>query len=122
MSTWPATPQSRKALHVHLWRCHEIQLRGRHGAIGTSSPRPANCPAPGRSFFFAPAQIKKRRDEWGPGVLEGRIDEAWKRLGAAKERLAAVEESTGLDQAMAVYAALAEGRSDPKSGHIVRLA
>lgn len=111
----------RKELHEHL----DAQMKY-SCAVGMShwdkfGPT-GDLPGAKPQFFFAPAQIKKRRGEWGPGVLEGRIDEAWKRLARQKGDWLTVEESNGLEEALAVYQALAAGKVDPKTGHIVRLA
>jgi hypothetical protein len=110
----------RKALHVHLGEAMKYSC-----AVGMShwdkfAPT-GELPGARPEFFFAPAQIRKRRDEWGPGVLEGRIDEAWKRLARDRSDWLTIEENPGLDQAMAIYSELALGRSDPRIGHIVRL-
>lgn len=110
----------RKTLHEHL----DAQMRY-SCAVGMShwdkfAPT-GELPGAKPQFFFAPAQIRKRRDEWGPGVLEGRIDEAWKRLAREKSGWLRIEESGNLEQALAVYRALAAGNVDPEAGHIVRL-
>ncbi|KIN61009.1 DUF2855 domain containing protein [Sulfitobacter noctilucae] len=72
-------------------------------------------------FFFAPAQIAKRRDDWGPGEIDRRIGEAFMRLADEASDWLTVQVHQGLGAAPAVYAALAEGRSDPREGHIIRL-
>lgn len=111
----------RKALHVHLDALMQYSC-----AVGMShwdkfGPT-GDLPGAKPQFFFAPAQIKKRRGEWGPGVLEGRIDEAWKRLAQQKSGWLAIEESSGLEEAKNIYQELAAGQVNPKTGHIVRLA
>lgn len=76
---------------------------------------------PKPEFFFAPGQIAKRRDEWGPGVIEKKITEAWKRLAADASDWMDVKVHDGMAAAPAVYQALAEGRANPRKGHIIRL-
>ena len=43
-------------------------------AVGTSHwdkfAQPKDLPGARPKFFFAPEQIRKRREEWGPGVIE----------------------------------------------------
>ncbi|MBD3663317.1 DUF2855 family protein [Sulfitobacter aestuariivivens] len=72
-------------------------------------------------FFFAPAQIAKRRKEWGPGVVEREITTAWQRIAADAADWMDVTVHKGLPAAEPVYAALAAGRADPAQGHVVTL-
>ena len=72
-------------------------------------------------FFFAPAQIAKRREEWGPGVIEKQITAAWKRVAAEADNWLEVRVHDGIGQAAAVYGALADGTANPREGHIIAL-
>jgi len=72
-------------------------------------------------FFFAPAQIAKRREEWGPGVIEKQIMSAWKRLAADAGSWLEVRVHNGIGQAAQVYGSLADGTANPRHGHIIRL-
>ncbi|WP_298863197.1 DUF2855 family protein [uncultured Sulfitobacter sp.] len=72
-------------------------------------------------FFFAPAQIAKRREEWGPGVMEKQITQAWKRLAGDAGGWLNVKVHDGIGEAAAVYSALADGTANPRDGHIIQL-
>ncbi|MEH6645692.1 DUF2855 family protein [Sulfitobacter sp.] len=72
-------------------------------------------------FFFAPAQIAKRREEWGPGMMEKQITAAWKRLAEDASSWLDVKVHTGIGSAAGVYGALAEGTANPRDGHIITL-
>lgn len=72
-------------------------------------------------FFFAPAQIAKRRKEWGPGEIDQRITDAFLRLANDASEWLTVKVHRGLDAVPQVYAALAEGTADPREGHVIRL-
>ncbi|KIN72369.1 DUF2855 family protein [Sulfitobacter guttiformis] len=72
-------------------------------------------------FFFAPAQIAKRRDEWGPGVIEKQITQAWKRLADDAGTWLDVKVHDGLGQAASIYGTLADGSANPRHGHIISL-
>ena len=72
-------------------------------------------------FFFAPAQIAKRREEWAPGVMEKQITQAWKRLAADAGSWLDVKVHNGIGEAAAVYGALADGSANPRDGHIIQL-
>lgn len=107
-------------LHSHLAE----QLR-HSAAVGTSHwdkfAPPQDLAGPKPKFFFAPAQIAKRRDEWGPGVIEAQITAAWKRIAADADGWLDVVVHDGLDHAPALWADLAAGRISPREGHILRL-
>jgi hypothetical protein len=96
----------------------------RHSAaVGTSHwdrfAPPRNLAGPKPQFFFAPAQIAKRRTEWGPGVIEARITAAWKRIAADAGDWLEVVEHHGIATAPALWADLAAGRSPAREGHVL---
>ena len=72
-------------------------------------------------FFFAPAQIAKRRQEWGPGEIDRRIGDAFKRLASEASSWMDVKVHHGLGAAPDVYDALAHGKASPSEGHVIRL-
>ena len=72
-------------------------------------------------FFFAPAQIAKRREEWGPGVMEKKITESWKRLAQDASSWLDVQVHGRIEHAQGVYASLADGSANPRHGHIIAL-
>ena len=76
---------------------------------------------PKPQFFFAPAQIAKRREEWGAGVIEKKITESWKRLAADASGWLELKQHAGIGQAADVWAALADGTANPRHGHIITL-
>lgn len=111
---------AKQRLHMHL----DAHLK-HSAAVGTShwdkfQPQ-LKLAGPKPQFFFAPAQIAKRRDEWGPGVIEGKITEGWKRLAATASEWLDVKVHEGLEAAQIVYADVAAGRASPRDGNIIRL-
>lgn len=107
------------ALHAHLG-----DILKHSAAVGIShwdkfQPK-LELAGPKPEFFFAPAQIAKRRDEWGPGVIEKEITAAWKRIAANADDWISVHVHKGLEGCLEPYAALASGQADPKDGHIIR--
>jgi hypothetical protein len=79
---------------------------------------PLDGPKP--QFFFAPSQVAKRREEWGPGKIEAQITAAWKRIAASASDWMEVQVHDGVADAEEVYATLARGDADPKVGAIIR--
>ncbi|MEM7438563.1 MAG: DUF2855 family protein [Pseudomonadota bacterium] len=82
---------------------------------------PKDLAGPKPQFFFAPAQIAKRREDWGPGAVEKKIAEATQQIAMDAGRWLKIEEHNGLTAAMDAYAQLANGKSDPSVGHVVNL-
>lgn len=81
---------------------------------------PAPLPGPRPQLFFAPAQIKKRAADWGPGGLEQRYAPVWQAFLASTDGWLRVEEEAGTDAIERVYRQVLEGRSDPAVGHMLR--
>jgi hypothetical protein len=107
-------------LHTHLGDAM------RHSAaVGTSHwdkfAQPQNLPGAKPRFFFAPAQIEKRRADWGPGEIERRIAQGWKRLAASAGDWMSIREHHGLQAAAALHQDIAEGRANPRDGHVIIL-
>src|SRR5688500_3709594 len=66
----------RTAVHTHLADAltYSCSVGGTHwddlgGAKGLAGPRPV--------LFFAPAQVAKRRDDWGADGFDRRLADAW---------------------------------------------
>jgi hypothetical protein len=72
-------------------------------------------------FFFAPTQVGKRRRDWGPGVLEQRLGEAWRRFLPSVSGWLEVRHGRGPEAVKAVYMEVLEGRSTPTVGHMLSL-
>ena len=81
---------------------------------------PADLPGPTPTFFFAPTQLLKRLQEWGP-------DQFQRRLGAAMQRFITscawlrVVEHRGPDAVANLYRRMVDGDVDPAEGHIAAL-
>jgi hypothetical protein len=82
-------------------------------------------PGPRATLFFAPAQIKKRSQEWGREELGNRLAQAWRVFRAKVEDPAGpwlkVEHHRGPQAVQAAYALVLAG-GDPRNGHILSLA
>jgi len=75
---------------------------------------------PKPEFFFAPAQVAKRRADWGQGVIEKQITAAWKRIASDAAEWLTLQVQDGVAASEPVYRALASGQADPKHGFIIR--
>jgi hypothetical protein len=93
-------------------------------AIGLShheSPRAAALPGPKPAFFFAPAQVKKRVQDWGPRGYQERIRSALGRFVGWSHGWLRVERTSGPAAAAAVWHEVHAGRVPPDAGHVVSM-
>ena len=83
-------------------------------------------PGPKPTLFFAPARIEKRVADWGGAELNARIGAAWaafvQRVSDPARPWMQVARGRGPEAIAAAYSALAEGRSNPREGHMLSLA
>lgn len=91
--------------------------RSHHG----SPPRGAGLPGPEPAFFFAPAQVKKRLQDWGPRVYVERVGTALMQFVAWSHGWLEVARSNGPAAAEACWHAAHAGQSSPGVGHVVSL-
>ena len=83
--------------------------------VGDAAP----LPGPGQTMFFAPTQIEKRHVDWGPGVVETKLAEAW---GPFIERVSGwvtIEHRNGPEAIGETFAELLEGRTSPDSATVL---
>ncbi|MEP4198135.1 MAG: DUF2855 family protein [Aliishimia sp.] len=112
--------QTKQRLHAHL-----ADHLTHSAAVGTShwdkfQPQ-IKLDGPKPEFFFAPSHVAKRREDWGPGVIERQITDGWKRLATDASSWLDVNVHTGFEQAQAIYDDIATGRAAPRDGHIIAL-
>lgn len=110
----------KQRLHAHLGRALKFS-----SAVGLShwdNFRPkAELSGPKPQFFFAPAQAEKRRADWGGAELDRRISGAWKAVANDARNWMTLQVHQGLAAAIPVYQTLADGSSDPATGHVVHM-
>jgi hypothetical protein len=87
------------------------------GSKGLAGPRAI--------LFFAPAQIKKRIEEWGGAEFGKRMVQAWTNFTNAVTQPQApwlkVEQHAGAESVGLAYQHVLAGRGDPRVGHILSL-
>ena len=86
--------------------------------IGGDEP---DLAGPRPQFFFAPSQLQKRRDEWGPGVIEKRHAEVWRQFTPVVKNWVEIKESHGPEGLRTAWLDAVAGRMDPKAGHVIAL-
>lgn len=117
----------RLAVHAHFNGAlsYSCSVGGTHwDELGSGG----GLPGPRPTLFFAPAQLRRRLDPpplgWGPAGLQERIDAAWARLmramdGAGAEPWLVVQAGHGPLAVRQTYLEMLEGRSDPRTGHLL---
>jgi hypothetical protein len=98
----------------------------RHSCIvgGThweEKPRDRDLPGAEPTFFFAPNQIQKRAQEWGPDGLQERLGAAWGRFVAWTDDWLKVVAGRGEADVDRVYHDVLGGRAAPEEGHVLSL-
>lgn len=117
----------RARLHRHFGDAMRVSLAVGTSHVDASTPADADRDLPGAktTFFFAPAQIKKRSDEWGADGFQRRFAEAWDafvaRIGDPRRPWLRVVEANGPEAVESVYRAFLDGRAKPDEGHVVSL-
>ncbi|HEY8359776.1 MAG TPA: DUF2855 family protein [Ramlibacter sp.] len=84
-----------------------------------------DLPGPRPTLFFAPAQAKKRQQDWGADELGRRVVQAWQSFSAGVGDPARpwlrVQPVEGLPAALSAWRQLAGGDTDPAVGQVVAL-
>ncbi|USG61620.1 DUF2855 family protein [Sneathiella marina] len=109
----------RVQVHTHLQA--QLLVSSSVGVSHWDKFRPTNdLPGAKPQMFFAPAQIMKRHDEWGPGVIQGKTLAAWRDLAIKSKSWLTVKEGKNLDDGITAYQELLSGKSLPTEGHVIR--
>lgn len=100
--------------------------RLRHSmAIGRSHhdapERAEGLPGPRPAFFFAPTQVKKRVQDWGPAGYQERIGAALRQFVADSREWLAVTRCDGPEAAVDTWRAVHAGGVSPGSGYVVSM-
>jgi hypothetical protein len=94
--------------------------------VGAGGDAPAGpLPGPKPTLFFAPAQVKKRNADWGPGGLERRVAGAWQAFMQPVTDPAApwmrVVRGRGPQAVEQVVRQMLDGRAAPDEGHVLTM-
>jgi len=117
----------RRAIHTRFTQLkHSAVIGGTHVEQLAPSGTAKELPGPRATFFFAPAQIKKRVGEWGEEAFGQRLAQAWRTfIGRVMDEKTPWLRALHHDGDAAVQAAYAEvlaGKGDPRVGHILSFA
>ncbi|MDG4807526.1 DUF2855 family protein [Micromonospora sp. WMMD1120] len=88
-------------------------------AVGLTNQTP-NADAAGE-VFFAPVQMRKRRQDWGRDGLDARFTEAWRRFAAVLGEWLDVQVGTGPAALQRAWVDVLAGRTPPRVGHVIQV-
>ena len=113
----------RKAIHTH---CKGLRYSCSVGATHVSKMGGAkDVPGPKATLFFAPAQIKKRSDEWSALVFGQRLVKSWQAFIATVSKpekpWLQVTHHTGPEAVKDAYLQVLGGKGDARLGHVLSL-
>jgi hypothetical protein len=85
-----------------------------------------DLPGPRATLFFAPAQVKKRQQDWGKAEAIQRLVQAWHGFRVRATQGSApwitVQHHRGVPEVQQAYSTVFAGRGDPRVGHMLSLA
>jgi hypothetical protein len=107
-------------LHAHFGgRLRYSMTVGLSHHDATRDTPPASGPTP--ELFFAPTQVSKRREDWGPDGFRERVAAALRDFVEGSRRWLRVKRSHGPTAARETWDAVRGGRVPPDEGRIVSL-
>jgi hypothetical protein len=111
----------RAAVHSHFsdQLTYSCSVGGTHWEDKLATP---DLAGPRPTLFFAPAQIKKRHADWGPGGLDKRLGGVWTAFLADVAGWLKISEGRGPQAVEAIYHEVLEGKSRPEQGHMASVA
>ncbi len=113
---------ARQAVHTHFGDQlrHSAIVGGTHWQEAADPSAPA-LPGPSPAFFFAPDQVRKRADDWGPTAYEGKLTDAWRAGVAWSDGWLEVVDGKGADAVVAAYLTVLRGETPPHRGHVLSI-
>jgi len=109
-----------RRLHEHLASKlrYSQRIGGTHWDAGGENE---DMPGPEPEFFFAPAQIAKRSEDWGPQGLQERLGASLRAFMESSRKWLQVQQGYGREAVEQTFHATREGNARPDRGHILSL-
>lgn len=111
----------RRAVHERLTPEHSAVVGAAHRDAAPDLADAGDLPGAPPTFFFAPDQMRKRHEDWGPdGVEEGHAA-AWKRFAPVVADWVDVVVADGAEGLRADWLEVLGGTTPPRTGHVIQL-
>ena len=110
----------RRRVHDRLAPVHSAVVGAAHH---DAAPDLGDGDLPGGAptFFFAPDQMRKRYEDWGPDGVEQRHAEAWARFAPVVAGWVDVTVGRGAEGLRAAWLETLAGTTPPRTGHVIAL-
>ena len=117
----------RRAVHAHFpYLKHDAAIGSTHFEQRAAPGDARTLPGPAATFFFAPAQVRKRLADWGETGFGERMARAWFAFVAKASDPAApwfrIQHHDGGAAVQAAWTQVQGGIGHPRAGHILSLA
>jgi NADPH:quinone reductase-like Zn-dependent oxidoreductase len=86
-----------------------------------AAPRSEDVPGPKPTFFFAPGEIVKRIDAWGPAGFQQRLGDGWRAFCASTDAWLRIVRGYGPAEVERVFRAVLRGEARPSEGHVLSM-
>lgn len=111
----------RRRVHQHLAPVHSAVVGASHHDAAPDLDADGELPGGAPTFFFAPDQMRKRSEDWGPDGVEDRHAAAWARFAPVVAGWVDVVLGTGPEALQAAWLETLAGAVPPRQGHVVHL-
>jgi hypothetical protein len=111
----------RRRVHERLEPVHSAVIGAAHHDAAPDLSDAGDLPGGPPTFFFAPDQMRKRYEDWGPdGVEEGHA-EAWARFAPVVADWVDVVVGQGPEDLRADWLETLAGATPPRTGHVIAI-
>ena len=110
----------RRRVHEQVHPVHSAVVGASHHDAAPDAEASAPLPGGAPTFFFAPDQMRKRYEDWGPHGVEERHAEAWARFAPVVANWVDVTVSNGPEGLQAAWLETLAGDTPPNVGHVIQ--
>jgi hypothetical protein len=111
----------RRAVHEQLQPVHSAVVGAAHHDAAPDLGDTGDLPGARPTFFFAPDQMRKRYDDWGPDGVEAGHAAAWKRFAPVVADWVDLAVANGPEGLRADWLEVLAGSTPPRTGHVIQL-
>jgi Protein of unknown function (DUF2855) len=111
----------RRAVHECLQPVHSAVVGAAHHDAAPDLCGAGDLPGAPPTFFFAPDQMRKRYDDWGPDGVEAGHAAAWKRFAPVVADWVDIAVAEGPEGLRDDWLEVLAGSTPPRTGHVIQL-
>jgi hypothetical protein len=111
----------RRRVHQRVAPVHSAVVGASHHDAAPDPDASTDLPGGPPTFFFAPDQMRKRYEDWGPHGVEERHAEAWSRFAPVVADWVDVVVGEGPEGLRSAWLETLAGTTPPRVGHVIQL-